>query len=353
MKRAAIAAVALCAAMPAWPARPQAHTERAKPAPAAAPSAEAAAHPPVVLTPQYTPGDSMRYQVSFRSQSKSLVGGALENPQGATELGISIGLTLHLEVLPPIPVSAVPATAAPATGAPAPAAADRPPLRLRAIYERVSAELTGDSYDPSAGKLLSQYKNLEGRAIEFQLAPHGEVEYMQGLEEILQDTRALEAARAWLEQLGAGLEAPLTGVSPGQSWDQTRPVPDAPLNGTELQTKSSYLRDEACDVQNPAGDQCAVVLMRFSLGQKGGEKHITPEAFRKNGLRTSGLWTSHGESLVYVSLRTGRTVSVTQSSEELMDLSIRHENGGIPFRYSGRAKTETHLLLLDEKPATR
>lgn len=349
MKRAAVASLAMCVAMEVWGAPQQTQTAGTasplKPAPPAAAPAPATSHPPVVLTPQYTPGDVLRYQVSFHSQSKSLVGGALENPQGAAELGISVGMTLRLEVLSPIP-SATPQT----TPAPESTAADRSPLRLRAAYERVSAALTGDSYDPAAAKLLSQYKGLEGRVIEFQLGPHGEVEYMRGLEEILQDARALEAARAWLQQLGAGLDAPQTGVVPGQSWERTQAVPEAPLNGTELQSSSTYLRDEPCDVEHPAGDACAVVLMRFSLGQKPGEKNATPEAFQKNGLRTSGAWTSHGESLIYVSLRTGRTVSVTQTSEEVMDLSIRHADGGIPFRYAGHSKTETHLLLLSEGP---
>jgi len=335
VKRAVIVSIVLCAAMRASPAAPQPQSSSTNLA--------AAPHPPVVLTPQYAPGDVLRYQVSLRSQSKSLVGGALENPQGASELGISVGLTLRLEVLPPIPVESSPA------GSPA-APAGRPPLRLRATYERVSAELLGDTYDPAAAKLLAPYKNLEGRAIEFQLGPRGEVEYMKGLEAVVQDARALETARGWLQQLGTGLGAPATGVAPGQSWDRTEPVPEAPLEGTHLQSSSTYLRDEPCDIEKPAGEQCAVVLMRFSLGQKPGEKNATPEAFRKNGLRTSGQWTSHGESLEYVSLRTGRTVSVTQSSEELMDLNIRHENGGVPFRYAGRSKNETHLLLLDEKP---
>ena len=347
MKRAAIARIVSCAAMLAWNAATQAQTGSVvppgSPVPITAQPSAAAPHAPVVLTPRYAPGDSMRYQVSLRSQTKSLVGGAVEDPQGATDLGISVGLTLHLEVLAPVPV----------TSAPAAAAADRPPLRLRATYERVSAELLGDSYDPSAVKLLAPYKSLEGRSIEFQLGPHGEVEYMKGLEEVVQDARVLETARAWLEQLGAGLGAPATGVAPGQSWDHIQPVPEAPLKGTELRSTSTYLRDEPCDVEKPGGQQCAVVLMQFRLGQKPGEKNATPDAFRKNGLDTSGQWTSHGESLVYVSLLTGRTVSITQSSEELMDLSIRHEKGGLPFRYAGRATNETHLLLLDEKRAPR
>ena len=335
MKRAAIASLALWAVTPAW--RVAAQTKLSAQVPAAS-------HAPVVLTPHYAPGDSVRYQVSIRSQTKSLMGGAVQNPEGATELGISAGMTLRLEALTPIPVAQAPSI-------PRAPGGDRPPLRLRATYERVTAEVLGDAYDPSAAQLLSPYKDLEGHSIEFQLGPDGEVEYMQGVDEMVQDVRGLEAARAWLEQLGAGLGAPLTGVAPGQSWERTQPVLEAPLNGTELKSASTYLRDEPCDAEKPDADQCAVVLMRFALGQKPGEKNATPEAFRKKGLRTSGEWTSHGESLVYVSLSTGRTVSVTQSSEEWMDLNIRHENGGIPFRYAGRARNETHLLLLDDQPS--
>lgn len=353
MKRAAIASLALCAAMggSAAPAvRQAAAAGQAPTTPASAPSTAspptAPAHPPVVFTPHYTPGETLRYQVSFRSQTQNLVGGAVENPEGAVELGIEVGLTLRLEALEPIPTAAG-ATPEPA---PAPGAGERAPLRLRAIYEHVAATVTGDSYDPAAAKLLAQYQHLEGRSIEFQLGPHGELEYLKGLEEVAQDPRALEGARAWIEQLGAGLSVPQTGAVPGQSWERSQPVPDAPLNGTSLQTISTYLGDEACDVEKPAGEQCAVVLTRFTLGQKPGEKNATPETFRRNGLRTSGEWRSHGESLVYVSLRTGRTMSVSQTSDVLMDLNIRHEDGGTPFHFAGSSKSETHLLLLNEQP---
>jgi len=344
VKPAAIASLALLAAIPWQAAGAQTQTASAQPTAQSAAAPPAAPHPPVVLTPRYAPGDVLRYQVSFRSQSKNLMGGAVENPQGAAELGITVDLTLRLEVLQPIPSSKQQSGGAEGASA----AGTRPSLRLRATYERVSAGLTGDSYDPEAKKLLAQYQGLEGRAIEFQLGPSGEVEYMRGLNEILKDARALEAARSWLHQLGAGLEAPASGVVPGQSWERTQAVPDAPLNGTELETRATYVRDEPCDAEHPGGEMCAVVLMRFSLGQKAGEKNATPEAFRKNGLRTSGAWASHGESLIYVSLRTGRTVRVTESSDEVMDLNIRHEGGGIPFRYAGRSKTETHLLLLSD-----
>jgi len=352
VKRAAIASVVLWAAVDAFAAsgalaqNPSA-TQAAAAQPAAASSPAAAPHAPIVFTPRYTPGETMRYQVSFRSQTSNLVGGAVENPQGAGELGIAVGLTLRLEVLAPIPV----AGGAESGQGSAMQGNERPPLRLRATYERVSAALSGDSYDPAATKLLAQYQNLEGRIIEFQIGSHGELQYLKGLDEVVQDPRALEAARAWLEQLSAGIGAPPTGAIPGQTWERSQPVPDAWLAGTSLQTSSTYLRDEACDLENPGGEECAVVLMRFTLGQKPGEKNTTPEAFRRYGLRTSGEWTRHGESLVYVSLSTGRNVSISQSSEEQMDLRIRHEDGGALFHYAGRSKTETHLLLVNEPPA--
>lgn len=316
------------------------------PIPPPPPAANApAAHAPVVFTPQFQPGESLRYQISFRSQTSRLTGGALSNPQGARDLGMSVGITLRLEVLPPVASTAPVAASQTRVAGP-----ERAPLRLRAVYERVTPAVTGDTYDPEANLLLAQYRRLQGRTIEFQLGSRGEVQYISGLQEVLQDARALDEARNWLQQLGAGLTTPLAGSVPGQSWEKTEPVPGAPLTGTTLHTTSTYLRDEACRMDDPGGEQCAVLLMRFSLQQHGDARNATPEEFRRDGMRTAGMWTSHGESLVHVSLQTGRTVSVSQSGEELMDLTIRHVNGGAPIRYGGHSTTETHLLLL-ESPA--
>ena len=321
-------------------------------APASAPPpprATAANHSPVVFAPQYRPGDSLRYQISFRSQTSRLMGGAVSNPQGARDLALSVEITLRLEVLQPVANAAPVARVSPPQ--PGVAGGGRPPLRLRAIYERVTPSISGDTFDPDANRLLKQYRLLQGRMIEFQLGTNGEVQYMSGLQEVLQDAQALEEARSWLQQLGAGLTAPATGSAPGQSWEKTEAVPGAPLAGTSLRTTSTYLRDEACRVEDPSGEQCAVLLMRFTLEQRPGMRNTTPDEFMRDGMRTSGVWTSHGESLVHVSLQSGRTVSVSQSGEEMMDLTIRHMNGGRPFRYGGHTTTETHLLLLGENSA--
>ena len=323
---------------PPVPARPP-----APPTPAAA--GAPATHGPVVFTPQYRPGDSLRYQISFHSQTSRLTGGAVSNPQGARDLGASVEITMRLEALPPVMNTGVAGRVPPPPGTPG---GERAPLRLRAVYERVSPSLSGDTFDPQANLLLAQYRRLQGRAIEFQLGTRGEVQYISGLQEVLQDPGALEEARNWLQQLGAGLTAPPNGAVPGQSWTRTEGVPGAPLAGMEVHTTSTYLRDEPCRVEEPGGEQCAALLIRFSLEQRPEARNSTPEDFRRDGMRTSGMWTSHGESLVHVSLRTGRTVSVSQSGEELMDVTIRRVNGGEPIRYGGHSTTESHLLLLSE-----
>jgi hypothetical protein len=310
-----------------------------------------AGHPPVVFTPHYRPGDSLRYQISFRSQSSQLTGGAVSNPQGARDLTISVQITLRLEVLRPV-VNSAPAPRV-SSDTPDATGGERAPLRLRAVYEHVTPSLSGDTFDPQANLLLAQYRRLQGRAIEFQLGTHGEVQYISGLQEVLQDPRALDEARSWLQQLGASLAAPLQGTAPGQSWRKTEAVPGAAIAGMEINTVSTYLRDEPCQVEAPAGEQCAVMLMRYTLGQKPGTRNSTPDDFRRNGLVTSGAWNGHGESLVHVSLRTGRTVSVSQSGEEMMDLTIRHTNGGPPIRYGGHSTTESHMLLLNDSQSSR
>ncbi len=349
MRRITLASVLACLGALGWAAADSAGgAQVAAPPPAPAQSAPAG-HGTVVFTPQYRPGDSLRYQISFYSQSSQLTGGAISNPQGARDLSIRVEITLRLEVLPPVVSSApVPRVPPPAPGAEGP---EHAPLRLRAVYERVTPSVSGDTFDPQANLLLAQYRRLQGRTIEFQLGPRGEVQYISGLREVLQDPQSLEEARSWLQQLGAGLTAPVTGSAPGQSWEEREAVPGAPLAGMELHTTSTYQRDEPCRVEDPGGEQCAVLLKRYTLGQRPGTRNSTPEEFRSQGMLTSGVWSGHGESLIHVSLRSGRTISVSQTGEEMMDLTIRHNYGGPPMRYGGHSTTESHMLLLGESSA--
>jgi len=67
------------------------------------------------------------------------------------------------------------------------------------------------------------------------------------------------------------------------------------------------------------------------------------------GLTTAGTWTGQGDSLSYVSLSTGRLVTVTQSSTEQMDFIVTHE-GGDRMTYKGTVQSRSHLALLPPTP---
>lgn len=77
-------------------------------------------------------------------------------------------------------------------------------------------------------------------------------------------------------------------------------------------------------------------------------KDRTPEVFRQNGLRTSGVWTGAAESLTSVSLRTGLVASVTQTGSTHMDFTIMTTTAHNRMRYAGDTRTQSEITLLPQ-----
>ena len=324
----------------------------------------------VHLAPRYRAGQSLHYQIDFRTETSSHTAGAVENPQGASEIDLTASLLIRLDVL-----STLPAIAADPAGAPGAAGESKTwRARLRATYEKSSAIVHGDSYDPVAADLEAQYRKLEGRAVEFTLEADGTVEEITGLDEILRDERSMAAARSWLAQLATGTEIPHDGIAIGDTWSKGKQMADSPLANTVLNSHSTYVRNEICRQSAETGntlnsgaapappepaEMCAVLVTRYEMKQQGKPRRpgqdATPEALRRRGLRSSGTWTRAGETLAYISLRTGMTVSVTQSGVEAMNMTVGRSSGGLPFHYASAIRSETHITLLPEaapaKPA--
>ncbi len=306
----------------------------------------------VRLVPQFVPGRVFRYQMDFRTTTESRRTGLVEDPQAASQLEISWGGTVRVEVLGAEPGS--PPSGAGASGA-----------RLRTTYEKVLATARSDSYDPEAAAMAEQYRKLEGHSITFTLGADGKVSEIKGLDDIVADPRAAEAARNWLAQLAVGASAPGEGIVPGQKWSSELPGTSAPIAGLFWRTESTYLRDERCRTLTDAGasatgrtppgssllETCAVILTRFEIVQPHPPRDPTPEDYRRRGLRTAGKWSGSGESLSYVSLRTGWVVSITQSGTEEMDVTVSTADGESSVRYAGRVRSQSQITLLPESSA--
>ncbi len=281
------------------------------------------------LSPKLVPGQTLRYQLDAHTITTSHSSGRIENPQGPSKSDVVLAATLRLDILPSEPNA---------------------PLRVRTTYEKSSAKATSDSFDPALSVLEEQYRKLEGRAIELSLDAQGKVVGDSGLAGLFPDEKSAAAAREWFSQLASGVELPKEGIVPGRSWSTERTsVAGMPLLGLTWRTESSYLRDEPCPASSPAstasGDTCAVIQTRLGVTQRP-LRDPTPDDYRRRNLRTAGKLSSSGESLSYISLRTGWIVLIAQSSSEEMDVIITAMDGGSKLRISGRVESTTHINLL-------
>jgi hypothetical protein len=307
-------------------------------------SVEKAAKPQqrISLTPQYSPGQVVRYQMQATTITDSHHGGAVRDPQGPTSLTLVWNAITRLEVL--------------AMGKNAQGQPDGT-LRLRSTYEKSDASANSGSYDPEAESIEAKYRAMEGKSFEFTVDAAGHISNIEGFEGGDGPGSPADAIRASLGQLSTGKNGPSDGIIIGQTWTTDEPVPTAPLAGLTWRSRSTYERNEPCQLaaakaSSPVagqGEICAVILTKLSLiGSRPGHD-ATPENFKKMGLTTAGTWTGEGDSLSYVSLSSGRLVTVTQSSNEQMDFTVTQE-GGDRMTYKGTVQSRSHLALLPPTP---
>jgi hypothetical protein len=318
---------------------PSAQTERTK---KAKDSATTSTQSKVSLSPRFSPGQTYRYAMQFETTSAISRSGLASDPQGPSKSQVTWDATIRLEVL---------AAEAKAPGG----------IRLRTTYEKSSASISSDTFDPSASATMEQYQKLEGKVVELTLDANGKVSSISGLSEIVNGEQAERQAREWIAQLDASSGAPSGGVTIGQKWFSDQPATSMPVAGMVWRTESQYLRNEECRPPNPDGapipkpaesaanpvasETCAVILSNLSLVRLKSVRNSTPDDYRKNGMESSGKWNGSAQSLSYVSLRTGLTVSVTQTGTEDMDITVRTAHN-TSMHYAGTVLTRSQVSLL-------
>jgi hypothetical protein len=296
----------------------------------------------VSLTPRFAPGQTFRYEMEFETTTDTKRTGLASDPQGPSSLVVDWNATVRIEVLP--------ADAAASGG-----------IRLRTTYEKSTASVRSDTFDPAAADTQEQYHQMEGKVVEFALDADGNVKSVIGLEGIVDSEKAAQSARQWIAQLSASAGAPPGGVSVGQTWSSEEPADTLPLAGLVWRTDSQYLRNESCHPANPdlpatAGAEnpsasaqmvkdCAVILARLNLVPSKTSHDTTPQDFRKNGVTSAGKWAGSAESLLYVSLATGMVVSVTQSGMQEMDVLLT-SNHNTSMRYFGTISSRSQVTLV-------
>ena len=312
----------------------------------------------VRLLPQFTPHQTLRYQIETRLTISGTTTTPIDNPEGASLLKQTVSMLVRLDVL-----DAQPGTA---TG--------MGRVRLRATYEKSTATSETDAYDPQAAALEDQFTRLGGHSMEFTIEPDGKLSSITGLEDILSNPTAAQSVRSWMSGLSSGASFPQAGIVIGQKWTNEQPLTGTPLGGLMWRTEAIYLRNEPCRAASPPAtsapatpltnalpavknaappsaatdESCAVILTRFEILHHPSRDDATPEDYRRNGLHTSGTWTGKGESLDSISLSTGMVASSTQTSSQEMDFQILSALTGTRLLYKGRVHSETDITLLPQ-----
>jgi hypothetical protein len=294
----------------------------------------------VHLTPKLVGGEVLRYQIDSRTTTAGTTTTPLANPEGGSQSNQAIHLLVRLEVL---------GTSAASASVPGGA-------HIRATFEKSSASSESDALDPSTPSLASRYTRMEGRSVEFTLAPDGQLTDFEGLKEIFAESSGAQPIISWLSALSPDAGMPSNGVRLGEKWKSEHPLQGQPLSDLLWHAESTYLRNEPCNSPVALARQsnrpvsastCAVILTRFQISRQGSpHSDATPEDYRRNGLRTSGSWLGSGEALETVSLATGLLVSSTQTSKEDADYEIASVATGSRIHEQGHVQSQSEITLV-------
>jgi hypothetical protein len=280
--------------------------------------------------------------MEFETTTETSRSGLASDPEGPSSLVVDWNASVRINVLP---------------------SEDGTPggIRLRTTYEKSVASIRSDTFDPAATETAMQYHQLEGKSVEFALDAGGKVQYVSGLEGIVDSAKAAQSAREWIDQLSSSAGAPPGGVSVGQTWSSDQSADSLPIAGLVWHSDSEYLRNESCHPQNPdippapgptekaeksqPVADCAVILTNLSLVHSKSVRDPTPADLRKNGVQSAGKWNGSAQGLVYVSLDTGLVVSVTQTATEEMNVTLTTERNA-SLHYAGTVSSRSHVALV-------
>jgi hypothetical protein len=295
----------------------------------------------VHLFPRFTPGQTLRYQIETRTAANSKMETPIENPEAASKSKETVSLILRLEILNPLPGN------------------NDPPgsVRIRATYEKSSATFESDAYDPGGSNIPDQYKNLEGRSLEYTIEPDGQLVHLAGIDDLLANRSVAENVHSWMNGLSSSARIPKEGIEVGQKWSSERPIEGVALGGLIWRNQSTYLRDEPCNstdgppkaagTAQPESASCAVIVTQFKVNRNG---DTTPDDYARQALDTSGTWTGSGGSLETISLSTGILIRSTQTATQNMDVQILSTRSGSKMHYTGHVESQSEISLLPASP---
>jgi hypothetical protein len=303
----------------------------------------------LVLSPKLTVGQTIRYQIGYRSATNTNTESTVAAPMAPTGGQTNASFQLLVEVQD-LHVDS-----------------GRTAARLRTqIVEPEVIALHAAASDGRAAASEAENPNVAGKSakreknVAFTLHGDGQVTDIEGLDRLPAEEQA--AWQEWVARFGGGGSFPEKGIKPGEKWKAEEPVSSALLAGLSWEKESEYVNDAPCGAMKltPQGDlaagqqaqeKCAVILTTAILKQRSSQKDATPEDYRLHDLRTMGNAKGKNETITYISRKTGLVVRATEDATQSMNVIVAKTDGSNRVHYTIDAECHAQVMLLAETPA--
>jgi hypothetical protein len=303
----------------------------------------------VVLSPQLIVGQSIHYQIGYRSTTNTNTESAVVAPMAPTGGHINASFLLLVEV-EDLRVDSGRTAARLRSQIVEPEV-----MALNAAASDARARTRGPEDPHAAGKSAKREKTVA-----FTLHGDGQVTDIEGLDSLPAEEQA--AWQEWVARFGGGGSFPEKGIKPGEKWKGEEPISGALLSGLSWEKESEYVNDAPCGAMKitPQGDlaaleqaqeKCAVILTTAILKQKSSQRDATPEDYKLHDLRTMGNAKGKNETITYVSVKTGLVVRATEDAKQSMNVTVAKTDGSNRVHYTIDAESHAQVMLLAETPA--
>ena len=284
--------------------------------------------PPVRLFPQLRAGQTLAYEVSYRSDQQMATKSSMVMDSTPAPQQIDVRVLLRLRVLDVAPDG------------------KRARIHARAWMEPASEG--------------TEARHAAAKSVEFTILPDGRLAGVKGLEDLPAEQR--QAWQEWVARFTLAATLPGEGAKLSARWKSQEPEKTPmPIRALTWFRESSYTGNEPCpstqlSVALQLGGEpamCAVFLSTATLKQHSSEKNATPEDFRLHQLRTSGTARGKNQIITYVSLRTGLLVRATEEAGQTMDVTIAKADGSNRVHYNVTATSHSEVFLVSDPSPVR
>ncbi|HTQ63124.1 MAG TPA: hypothetical protein VMI32_23085 [Candidatus Solibacter sp.] len=298
----------------------------------------------VLLFPKLYVGQILRYQVGFRSTTKTDTESSVAAPMAPSGGQTNANLFLQVEV----------------EDLRNDAGDNMARLRVQIVEPDAVSAKSGAPRNTEQNASGAVASGKPGKSIEFTLRTGGLVTDIEGVDKLSSDERA--AWQEWVDRFGGAAALPEKGVKLGEKWKTDEPIPNALLAGLSWEKESEYVNDAPCFAikLTAAGDPaagpqseetCAVILTTAILKQKSSPKNATPEDYKLHDLRNTGTASGKNQVISYFSLKTGLVVRATEDANQSMSVTVATADGSNRVHYTITAESHARVLLLADPPA--